>query len=316
MADVQFVNEDKIGDFIHPWSAMICGVTGSGKTVFLSKIISETIRKKWFTIYVTCQGYDVSEERQIVELREKVLRAEEDKDIETDEIKPGLIIAQAPNMGGPVISKLLSLIKTLPVTQPKHLIFDNFTYDLSADLLDLLTFNRKLNTSVSVLMHDLFSNPRLGPRLRGSLKYSVIFYLGSNVSNLRYFFTSDEMRNEYLDNVHYRNFKKLIWKNQENKACIASPDFIPKIGIDKDLIPKGKSEPFESTDLAEETAPPTNGLSGVIAQLNKRSGLAPGPQPDPSPASQQAANLGSQAQKGIASGKRGSGKSRGLQRKR
>lgn len=237
MTEVSFVPESEIGDFVHPWSAMVCGVSGSGKTVFLSKIIKESLRKKWATIYVTCKGYRIEEEAQITALR--------------DEHSDLMCIAQASDMGESTIIKIKKLLASLPYTQPKHLIFDNFTYDLSESLLNFLTINRKLNTSVTLLMHDLFSNPKLGPRLRGTLKYSVLFYLGSNVNNLRFFLTSDVMKDEYLENVKFKNFKKLIWKNQENTACIADPDFAPKLQVDKNLVPKDDEVIFEDMKFSE-----------------------------------------------------------------
>lgn len=313
--EVPFVSESQIGDFIHPWSAMVCGVTGSGKTVFLSKIINETIKKKWFTLYITCQGYRIEEEKQITKIREDILKSQEGKAEPSNGIKAALVIAQAPNMKSSVIDRIIKLLNTLPRTQPKHLIFDNFTYDLSEDLLNLLTYNRKLNTSVTILMHDLFSNPRLGPRLRGSLKYSVLFYLGSNINNLRFFLTTSEMIDMYLTNVQYKNFKKLIWKNQENKACIADKDFIPNVSVDKDLIPSSEEVIFEDENL-ETAEKPADTLTLLAAQLSKQSGLTQGLRPDPSRATPPTTDLDPPARKGIASGKRDSLKSRGLQRKK
>jgi len=241
MANVIFEPQSEIGEFIHPWSAMICGVSGSGKTVFLSKIINETMKKRWHTIYVTCKGYPIEEEKQIVELR--------------DRYGDNITVAQARDMSENTILKIRKLLSSLPREQPKHLIFDNFTYDLSESLLNFLTINRKLNTSVSLLMHDLFSNPKLGPRLRGTLKYSVLFYLGSNVNNLKFFLTTDEMKEQYLKEVRFKNYKKLIWKNQENIACIADGKYTPKVGVDKDLIPNGEEIVDDSVKFSEFMKP-------------------------------------------------------------
>lgn len=220
-------------ELVHPFSMMLTGLSGQGKTVLALKILREFLSKTeeqgGHIFYVTKTGYDITTERELMKFR--------------TENQKSMTIIQATSVKNAYFSKILEVVSVLCDTVPKMLVIDNMTYDLDTMLLDFLTINRKVNCSVMLLNHDLFASRVIMPRLRGCLTYIMLFYLGSSSGNLKYL-VKDKTMLDYFERIKPKSFTFLFWKTQENSWSIEKSSEVGfKVSIDERMVPRDDRRP-------------------------------------------------------------------------
>ena len=199
-------------DWMLPSFTLIAGMPNQGKTYFTRHLVDHLLKMKFDIYYVVNSAFEV------------------EKDLAEQAIKhKRVFILRAKDLEGNTLNNIKKMLREND--NPKLLIFDNFTYQLSLPFLNFTTFARKYNASVVFITHTLFADAKIAPRLREAVNYFIFFYLP--ISNSYKRILDDELFEIYKDNIHSKSYMFLLLDLRNSGYII---DKIPHFKFDFEVI--------------------------------------------------------------------------------
>lgn len=185
--------------FTTPFFTYVVGKSREGKTYFINELVDNMPNQRTTKIvYIVNKNFDI--EPEILE------KLKSNKNI---------YIIKTADIGQETID---FLTKSMKSKQPKLLIFDNFTYQLSLAFLNFTTFSRKYNASVIFISHTLFASKTISPRLKECVSYFVFFWMPDSSGYKR--LLPESLYNIYLREITHASYKFLIYDIQESEYAI------------------------------------------------------------------------------------------------
>lgn len=205
-----------------PCFIYIVGLMENGKTFFVYNGLAKKALEEGFEIhYVVNSGFDIE-----APLAEQVLKH-----------KKKVFIHPTKSIGEEPMNKLKAQLAENE--RKKMVIVDNFTYSLTANFLDFVTFCRKYNATTVFISHSLFANAKISPRLRENVGYWVFFY-NPRKNAYKKILDTDEALQVFHDNIQSQSFKFMVYDPARDRYAIGKlPDYQINLNV-RDQTQKGK----------------------------------------------------------------------------
>jgi len=223
----------------------IVGKSDQGKTYYIySGIVPEAMKHKFDIHYVVNNAFPVEEPLAKQALSHDNVFIHPSKDLNEKSMK-----------------NLIGIIRQND--RKKLVIIDNFTYGITGDFLDFITFARKYNTSVIFISHTVFASRAISPRLREVVSYFIFFYMDMGESYKK--ILNKEMSEIYRDEITSKSYKFLTYdlargiysvgKLPEYKIKLKVTDQFKGSKLSKALRELGESSVTETVESKKERKP-------------------------------------------------------------
>jgi hypothetical protein len=205
-----------------PGFIMVAGQSNQGKTYFIYKgMIAKALEEGFHIHWVVNNGFDVEEPLAKQALKHK-----------------NIYIHPASDLSYRTMQNLIKIISSNSIK--KLVIFDNFTYGITSEFLNLITYARKYNASTVFLTHTLFASKDISPRLRELISYYVFFYIPLQDSTSYKRILGEDLYETYSDEIESKSYKFLILDPSANEYVISKlPDYEIKFKV-TDQTQQGK----------------------------------------------------------------------------
>jgi hypothetical protein len=242
--------------FQFPAFIYLCGQSNNGKTYFVSNGLIPKCLEAGFQIHwVVNKAFDIEKD-----LAQQALDSDK------------IFIHRAKDLSKSTIDNLLKVIKAND--KKKLVIVDNFTYEITLEFLDYITFARKYNASTLFISHTLFANSKISPRLRELVSYFIFFYMPISDSYKK--ILDNQMFDVYRDEIGSFSYKFLIIDLPNSVYSIGKlPEYPLKIKV-KDQRQTGKlAEAIRSLEVETGGTQPAPPIGGAPTTLGKSRGTQP-----------------------------------------
>lgn len=205
-----------------PCFIYIVGLMENGKTYFVFNGLAKKALDEGFQVhYVVNSGFAIESPlaEQAIKYKKKVF------------IHPTKTIGEEP------MNKLKALLSENEAK--KLLIVDNFTYSLTQNFLDFVTYCRKFNTTTVFISHSLFASAKISPRLRENVGFWVFFY-NPRKNAYKKILDTDEALAAFHDNIQAQSFRFMVYDPARDKYAIGKlPEYEINLNV-RDQTQKGK----------------------------------------------------------------------------
>lgn len=222
---VQKVNNIK---FNLPSFTIVAGQSNQGKSYFIFEGVIPKLVELGFEIHwVVNNGFDVE-----IPIAKQALQYDK------------YFIHPTSSLNRTSIDNLIEIIRSND--DKKIVIFDNFTYGITGEFLDYVTYARKYNASTIFITHTLFANNKISPRLRELVSYYVFFYLPTSTSYKK--IIGDEFYEVYEDNIESKSYKFMIIDPSASQYTIGK---LPEYELKFKVVDQGQATGFRSGKILE-----------------------------------------------------------------